>query len=225
MAFSPVTLIVDDEPQALELLRRAFLRQGVAQDRLFPARTRKEAETLLQKIHFHGISIDQNIPMEEGGAVSPENGVALTAPDRWPLTKRVVYTGKGETAYANRVGFAGVEYREKAETSDRAGRRTLYDYSEEFVRDLQENYVEKALRAASKHLTHSLATAALEAADAKKAGNWPQFFRRLSALREWALRLTLAVTFASSGKKGSCPNNMTASMIVSTLRECWQPAP
>lgn len=223
--FDPVLLILEDETQSQELLQTAFLAEGIKLDNLFVASTVKQAQILLRDQHFHGISIDQNMPMDEHGAVTADHGLAFTELNRWPLAKRVVYTAKGQVAYANRVGLAGAEYREKSEISDAGSHRSLYDYSSEFMLDLKENYVEKSLRAASSLLPYSLSFPALKAADAKQAGNWPEFFRQFSDLRERLMRLTLAVTLAAKGRKQPWRDGMRPQEIEEGLREYWRPPP
>src|SRR4051812_5429567 len=114
MAFAPLVLIVEDVGQAQELLRLAFLSEKISDDNLFVAGNVKKAQSLLREHHFHGISIDQRLPMEEQGAVMDDHGLAFTETDKWPLTKKVIYTSFAQINLANRAGFAGAEYRERA---------------------------------------------------------------------------------------------------------------
>ncbi|ABD89457.1 hypothetical protein RPC_3931 [Rhodopseudomonas palustris BisB18] len=225
MIFSPKILILEDVDQAQELLRLAFLSENIAEDNLFVAGTVKKAQSLMRDHHFHGISIDQRLPMDEQGAVIDDHGLAFTELNKWPLTKKVIYTSFGKINFANRAGFAGAEYRERAHVSDGGNKLSVYDYAVEFVRDLREHYVEKSLFAASQLLPHTLALPALKASDAKKANNWADFFRNFSELRERLMKLTLGVTLAAVGKRPPWKNGLRAQEIEDALRQLWRPVP
>jgi hypothetical protein len=218
MTFSPVILILEDIPDGQELLSRAFLAQKVDENNLFIAGSVAEALSLIRDNHFHGVSIDQRLPMQAQGAVADEHGLAFVKLEKWPLAKRTVYTVHGDIDFANLAGFVGVEYRQKKLIS-------VFDYAAEFVRDLRENYVEKSLIAASKILPHSLAAPALKAAQAKGGRNWPEFFRNFSELRERLLRLTLAVTLAAQARKSPWNEGLRAQEIERALHRLWRPVP
>jgi hypothetical protein len=225
MTFSPIVLILEDEPMSLDLLHRAFAEE-LDERNVLRARTVNEAEEILRKHTVHGVSIDQNVPRSVAGAVTEEHTLRFIQENRWPLAKRVVYTAKGSTHYANLVGQAGADYREKARrTSQNPNHRTLFEYTSEFVQDLRQSYVERALSVAGTRLPHSLATPASNAAAGKVAHDWPAFFKNFNELRERLLRWTLGVTFAGQCRTAAHTGGRSVGKNEDALKTAWSPVP
>lgn len=198
-------LIVEDDVAMLRRLTDAAMATSDFTT-VDSAGTANEARKLLDQRHYHFVSVDQNLPDEEGERVGPQPGLNLVSElvDEHPLTDRRIYTGNGETQFANYTGRKdGTRYVEKRLTDDApADHLDPEVYISEVARDLQERYIPWALRAAAPRLPGHLGGYARDAAGAWDSRDWTTASRAICSLAPAIMELAWAQTLAVAAAAG-----------------------
>jgi len=150
-----VLVIEDDEKWKKHIpsgIQAGSKRWGV-QPKFEFAGSSDEAQRAVRCEHFHGISIDQNIPPHKGGGrVSPEEGMQLVegleAFD--PPGYMAIYTAFPGTSYANRAGRPGIDYIVKSSQEGRNEEGNLQmdaaAHGEYFTDKVMESFIPRTLR-------------------------------------------------------------------------------
>lgn len=238
-------LILEDNTETLESLCEAFdwaltsrRKNKKAPDFGIELTTAEDIETAnfyLDKKHFHGISIDQNLPLRKGSEVNSENGLQFVK-DFVALrvsTFACVYTGKGQINIAVEMGYNGIKkYIEKSTTTVNLDRMTENDYAEWFLDELWREYIRKSLRRTTftgftnlSGLANIALKTNLEALESLTDQKIDDALKALSPLREDLNFHLVALTHAFLEHAGMKPEKFgkvwQASVVESWLRKSW----
>jgi CheY-like chemotaxis protein len=194
-------LVIEDAPEVQDSLKRALQAtfQGSTTFSWKLVSNVGTAQARLAGERHHFISIDQNIPDNDGEIVSSENGLNLCARivEQNIVAPRVIYTAFGKVEYSNWVGrVGGTRYLEKGVDDTKKDTYTAQKWATFIKSELESNYIPFALDLAGKCLPLSLAERARRTQVAYAAKTYETYMRLWLELWESALHLAFAQTLA-----------------------------
>lgn len=229
-AFAFNILVVEDEPNMRGDLERD-LKEVIDNDKNFNTPRLVSSghmawDDLFRK-RYHFISIDQNIPDNEGEPISADHGLSLweRIVEKNLLIYRIIYTAFGDTSYSNRTGrFGGTPYLEKKIGREKAGAYSSYEWAEYIKSTLEHDYIPFALEQAGRHLPLSLAERARRALAAYHDKNFESYIRLWIEIWESILHLAFAQTLALCHQAGISLGRIPGGTLAEQeqiLRDAW----
>lgn len=146
-------LIVEDSPTWREDLRMYFshlLTKGEETCRfdLEFAETRDEALMAFRTCLFHGVSLDQRLPLAPGNSIKDENGLSTARELRSinPTSVLSFFTAFPNFDFANQTGALGIPYKVKDEDGH-PNALPVIDYARFHIREAMVRYIDRVLDA------------------------------------------------------------------------------
>lgn len=243
-------LIVEDDPDKLAALKRAFSLNAALRKRkrkegnqqvnfalkLFEASSLSEAKEMIKTTLFHGISLDQRILNRPGGDASSKFGEELVeylSALSLPLIA-AIYTAYPNNGAAQRAGaWDNINYIEKSTKTDGNHKMTTNDYAAWFVETLQANYILKVLKRAGEtgfpNISVKSNAARIYLTKALQRGqnsDFNNFFSQMTGIKDELNMILLAYAIAIIKHFGldeiRDDGNRSASGIEKKLEEYWR---